>query len=151
MSSQKASNDVKLAINEKPVPSEYDAESPEDYDENVRKAFFSHTNHFFILTAAGKPVFTRHLFISTSRYGDVYRVSALCASYSAILPKLLSIFVDQDLTKEPNTLRYIKTRSLLTVFLMRRNVLYVCVTKSKTSYKLVQEQLEQLHTQVWAK
>jgi hypothetical protein len=82
------------------------------------------------------------------RYGDVYKVSALCASYSAILPKLLSIFADQNYCDEINSLRYIKTRNLITVFLIKKNVLYVCVTKSKISYKFILKQLEQLHDQV---
>jgi hypothetical protein len=46
----------------KPTPSNYPKESPEDSDEHIRNAFFSHSNHFFILTIAGKPVFTRYLY-----------------------------------------------------------------------------------------
>jgi hypothetical protein len=34
-------------------------ESPEDMDAAKREAFYGHKNHFFILTAAGKPIYTR--------------------------------------------------------------------------------------------
>ena len=44
---------------EKPILRPYPNESPEDADESKRNAFYNHKNHFFILTTAGKPVYTR--------------------------------------------------------------------------------------------
>jgi len=35
-------------------------ESPDDPDEEKRTAFYKHKNHFFVLTIAGKPIFTKH-------------------------------------------------------------------------------------------
>ena len=57
------SNKRELCINmdliEKPTVRIYPEESPEDMDEEKRNAFFKHKNHFFVITSAGKPVYTR--------------------------------------------------------------------------------------------
>ena len=45
---------------EKPIIRFYPNESPEDENEEKRDAFFKHKNHFFVLTSAGKPVYTRY-------------------------------------------------------------------------------------------
>lgn len=131
---------INIDLTEKPVLRKYPNESPDDEDPAKRAAFYKHKNHFFIVTIAGKPVFTR--------YGDVYTVSSLCASYAAILPKLHGIFNDQKRASKENTVRYIRTHGAFTVFLIRQNLIFVCVSKSKSSYFVIRKQLEQLHVQV---
>jgi len=131
---------INVDLIEKPVLRKYPNESPEDEDVAKRTAFYKHKNHFFIITVAGKPVFTR--------YGDVYSVSSLCASYAAIIPKLQGIFNDQGKTKKENTVRYIRTHSSLTVFLMKENLIFACVSKSNSNYFIIRKQLEQLYIQV---
>jgi len=61
MKSRNTLGTLKSNKGSKPTPSDYPKESPEDPHEHIRNAFFSHSNHFFILTIAGKPVFTRYL------------------------------------------------------------------------------------------
>ena len=51
---------INLEIIEKPVIRPHYGESPEDLDPAKREAFYNHKNHFFILTSAGKPVYTRY-------------------------------------------------------------------------------------------
>ena len=43
----------------KPVLRRYPNESPDYEDPSRRAAFHKHKNHFFIITVAGKSVFTR--------------------------------------------------------------------------------------------
>lgn len=84
------------------------------------------------------------------RYGDVYNVSSLCASYSAMIPKLNSIYADQKMHENSkNNLRYLRTGELLTVFLFKKNLVFICVSKNFASYFWIQRILEHLHTQAF--
>ncbi len=132
--------DVAAELILRPTVKSHPEESPEDPDEARRISFYAHKSHFFVFTSAGKPVYTR--------YGDVYNVSSLCASYSAILPKLQSLYSEQDEHVSKNLIRYVRSPGMLAVFMFRKNLVYVCVSKSRTDYTIVQRQLECLHIQV---
>eukprot|EP01022_Parablepharisma_sp_SALTPOND_P014358 TRINITY_DN1943_c0_g1_i1.p2 TRINITY_DN1943_c0_g1~~TRINITY_DN1943_c0_g1_i1.p2 ORF type:complete len:696 (+),score=109.46 TRINITY_DN1943_c0_g1_i1:287-2374(+) len=124
----------------RPIIKSYVEESPEAPDSEKRDAFFEHKKQFLIITAAGKPIFTR--------YGEEGGVSALCASFAAVIPKLQNQYYDQRLHTSLNTIRYIKTSQMLAVFLFKRNLVYIGLSKSGHSYTFLQRQLEVLHTQV---
>ncbi len=128
---------------EKPILKSHLAESPEDPDIEKRRAFYSHKCHFFIFTTAGKPIFTR--------YGDEYSVASLCASYAAIIPKLQCMYSDQvggSTAEGTNPIRYIKTKDMLIVFMLRKNLVYLCIHKGDRGYSSIHRQLEYLHIQV---
>lgn len=130
-----------IELVERPVVRNHSFESPEDPDPAKRLAFYKHNCHFFIFTAAGKPVFTR--------YGDPYNVTSLCASYSAIIPKLQSTYsyatagIDSE-----NLLRYIKTKNMLIAFMFKKNIIYLCISKGDKQFSSIYRQLQYLHIQV---
>ncbi len=123
-----------------PIIKSYVEESPETPELDKRTAFFEHKKQFLIITAAGKPIFTR--------YGEEGGVSALCASFAAVIPKLQNQYYDQRIHSSLNTVRYIKTGTMLAVFVFKRNLIYIGLSKSGHSYTFLQRQLEALHTQV---
>ena len=126
---------------ERPILGTHINESPEDPDPFKRDAFYKHNCHFFIFTSAGKPVFTR--------YGDVYNVTSLCASYAAIIPKLLSTYSYRTSgIDSTNLLRYIKTKNMMIVFMFKKNIIYLCLSKGDKQYWSIRRQLEYLHLQV---
>ena len=123
-----------------PTIKSYIEESPESIDELKRKAYFNHKKQFMILTIAGKPIYTR--------YGEEGGTSAVCASFAAIIPKLNNLYNDQQHHSTLNTVRYIKSKNMLTAFLIKNNLAYIGLSKSNHSYTFLKRQLEALHTQV---
>ena len=91
-------NAMSEEIVHQPIIKSYVEESPEVPDEDKRLAFFEHKKQFFIVTAAGKPIYTR--------YGEEGGVSTLCASIAAIVPKLQNQYYDQRSSTAANTIRY---------------------------------------------
>jgi len=83
----------------------------------------------------------------------------MCATLAAIVPKLHNLYYDQNACATRNNLRYFLVISnirylkngsgLLTVFLFKRNIIYICISKSENSYPFLISQLEFLHTQVF--
>jgi len=126
---------------QRPIIKSYIEESPESEDEDKRNAYFNHNKQFLILTVAGKPIYTR--------YGEEGGVSAVCASLAAIIPKLNNFYDDQKHHSSLNEIRYIKSKSMITVILVNQNLVYIGLTKSGHSYTFIQRQLNALHTQVY--
>lgn len=124
----------------RPIIKSYVEESPESTDESKRTAYFSHKKQFLIITAAGKPIYTR--------YGDEGGTSAVCASFAAIVPKLNNLYGDQQHHSSPNEVRYIKTKSMLTVILVNQNLVFIGLSRSGHSYTFVQRVLNALNVQV---
>jgi len=130
-----------IELIERPILRNHSTESPEDPDPLKREAFYKHNCHFFIFTAAGKPIFTR--------YGDAYNVTSLCASYSAIIPKLQSTYSYDTIGIDSNNLlRYIKTKNMLIVFMFKKNIIYLCISKGDKQFSAIYRQLQYLHIQV---
>ncbi len=50
---------LEVDLIEKPIIKSYAEEGPEEQSEHRRKAFYNHKKHFFVITTAGKPIFTR--------------------------------------------------------------------------------------------
>lgn len=42
-----------------------------------------------------------------------------------------------------------RTHGMLTVFMFRKSLVYICVSKNVDSYTFLHRQLENLHIQVW--
>ncbi len=125
---------------EVPEVKKHGGESPESKSELSRKSFFAHKTHLFVITSAGKPVYTRH--------GDEKGVSALSATFAAIIPKLQNQFYDQNVCSTRNMIRYIRMGDMLAVYLFRRNLVYICMSKGGYSYTFMHSLLEFLHIQV---
>ena len=140
MASKNPTSDIMEEIIPRPIIKSYAEESPETPEAEKRQAFFDHKRQFLIITAAGKPIFTR--------YSEEGGVSSLCASFAAVIPKLQNQYYDQQMHSSLNTIRYIKTPTMLAVFLFKRNLLYIALSKSGHTYTFLQRQLEALHTQV---
>jgi len=132
---------INFELIEKPVLRMHSHESPEDPDPKNRELFYHHSCHFFIFTTAGKPIFTR--------YGDEFSVASLCASYAAILPKLHCMYSDQYVGIACSGIRYIKTKELLIVFMIRKNIVFLCIHKGNRGYMSIHRQLEYLSVQVF--
>eukprot|EP00826_Nyctotherus_ovalis_P034224 TRINITY_DN2819_c0_g1_i9.p1 TRINITY_DN2819_c0_g1~~TRINITY_DN2819_c0_g1_i9.p1 ORF type:complete len:120 (+),score=34.54 TRINITY_DN2819_c0_g1_i9:125-484(+) len=105
-----------------PIIKSYIEESPESTDESKRTAYFNHKKQFLIITAAGKPIYTR--------YGEEGGASAVCASFAAIVPKLNNLYSDQQHHSSANEVRYIKSRSMLTVILTNQNLIFIGLSRS---------------------
>ncbi|KAI7877181.1 DUF254-domain-containing protein [Lichtheimia hyalospora FSU 10163] len=90
-----------------------------------------HKKHFFILSSAGKPIWTR--------YGDESRISTLMGVIQAII----SFFQDQDdMIKSMNAGRH------KYVFLHKEPLYYVTVSKTGESDGQLRDQLLYLHNQI---
>ncbi|CDH59496.1 vacuolar fusion protein mon1 homolog a-like [Lichtheimia corymbifera JMRC:FSU:9682] len=90
-----------------------------------------HKKHFFILSSAGKPIWTR--------YGDESRISTLMGVIQAII----SFFQDQDdMIKSMNAGRH------KYVFLHKEPLYYVTVSKTGESDRQLRDQLLYLHNQI---
>eukprot|EP01016_Furgasonia_blochmanni_P044612 TRINITY_DN6210_c0_g1_i4.p1 TRINITY_DN6210_c0_g1~~TRINITY_DN6210_c0_g1_i4.p1 ORF type:complete len:240 (+),score=43.35 TRINITY_DN6210_c0_g1_i4:170-889(+) len=100
--------------------------------------FFAHKRHIFILTFAGKPVY--------SRYGDEVKLSSYFASLAALVQKF-SVYYSA--VKTPTYLRYVQNENTLTVFLFRQKLCYVCLTKDLTdTVPFLTNMLESLNLQI---
>lgn len=109
-------------------------------DENPStKAFFAHDKHFFIMTEAGKPVY--------SRYGDEYELSTFLASFSAIIPKVSSFFQQhKPASAPPNVLKTIRSKGLLSVYKLKGKLVYIAVSKRKgETPTFLNSQIDGLH------
>ena len=60
VTASKDSEDISIELVHRPIIKSYVEETPEAPDEVKRKAFFKHRRQFFVITAAGKPIFTRY-------------------------------------------------------------------------------------------
>ena len=67
-----ASKDQAEIMEEKvavPIIKSYVEESPETPDAEKRQAYFDHKKQFIIISAAGKPIYTRYKICFMLRYG----------------------------------------------------------------------------------
>eukprot|EP00826_Nyctotherus_ovalis_P052938 TRINITY_DN67_c1_g1_i1.p2 TRINITY_DN67_c1_g1~~TRINITY_DN67_c1_g1_i1.p2 ORF type:complete len:145 (+),score=23.34 TRINITY_DN67_c1_g1_i1:51-485(+) len=118
----------------------YPSESPNSPDADSRAAFYSHKSHIMIYTVAGKPVFTR--------YGDENEVATLCASLAAIIPNLQEVHNAQHKGIKNNCLRYIKTKNMFCVLLLKNNLIYTAISKKEKGYEVLRRRLVALSMQV---
>ena len=63
-----------------------------------------HAYNYFIFTLAGKPIFCR--------FGDEFQLSPMFATFSALIPKILSFYSDNPFFKDRNFVRCIKAKNL---------------------------------------
>ena len=77
--------------------------------------------HFFILTEAGKPVY--------SRYGEGEELAPFIATFSAILPKLQSFFwsTEQDASSNTNQVLELGSIRFKCHILHKGALIYICV------------------------
>lgn len=100
--------------------------------------FSNHNRHVFILTPAGKPLY--------SRYGDEIKLSSIFASLSAIIRKFSMFFTDEG---KESQMEVIVKQNCKIILLYRENLCYVCITKKMNdSVYLIQNMLEFLNVQV---
>ncbi|OZJ05725.1 hypothetical protein BZG36_01330 [Bifiguratus adelaidae] len=102
--------------------------SQEDADSSVWR---SHSKHFFVLSNAGKPIWTR--------YGDESRISTLMGVIQAII----SFFQDGD-----DSIRCIQSGDTVFVFLLKEPLYLVAVAKTGESEGQLREQLYYLYNQI---
>ena len=69
-------------------------------EENIKH----HNYNYFIFTLAGKPIFCR--------FGDEFALSPMFATFSALIPKILSFYSDNPYFRDRNFLRCIKAKNL---------------------------------------
>lgn len=106
----------------------YDVEDP-----YVDKSWALHKKHIFILSSAGKPIF--------SRYGDESKL----APTFGVLQALVSFVSDQN-----DTLRYIKAGKLHIAFLMRGPLYLVAASSVGEPVEHTFRQLGLLHSQIFS-
>ncbi|ORZ02160.1 vacuolar fusion protein MON1, partial [Syncephalastrum racemosum] len=94
-------------------------------------SWFQHKKHFFILSSAGKPIWTR--------YGDESRISSLMGVIQAII----SFFQDSD-----DTIKSIHAGEHNFVFLLKEPLYYVAVARTGESDGQLRDQLLYLHNQI---
>lgn len=90
-----------------------------------------HKKHIFILSSAGKPIF--------SRYGDESKLAPLVG----VLQALVSFTRDSG-----DTIRYIKAGAHRVVFVLRSSLYFVAVCSSGEPVEYVWRQLSVLHAQI---
>ncbi|RUS16632.1 hypothetical protein BC937DRAFT_90978 [Endogone sp. FLAS-F59071] len=91
----------------------------------------THKKHFFILSSAGKPVWTR--------YGDESRISSLMGVIQAIV----SFFADND-----DSIRSINAGQHRFVFLLKDPLYFVAVARTGESESQLRDQLLYLYNQI---
>jgi vacuolar fusion protein MON1 len=96
---------------------------------------FSKKKQFFVFTSAGKPVWTR--------YGDETDLTTFIGSVTAILYNF-----QQYYRGEQDSLRYIRTKDVVIVFLCTQALYYVCVCKKQETIESIYQQLDMLHSKV---
>ncbi|CDH53413.1 vacuolar fusion protein mon1 homolog a-like [Lichtheimia corymbifera JMRC:FSU:9682] len=100
-------------------------------DETNTSNWIHHKKHFFILSSAGKPIWTR--------YGDESRISSLMGVIQAII----SFFQDGD-----DAIKSMNAGQHKFVFLLRDPLYYVAVSKTGESEVQLRDQLLYLHNQI---
>ncbi|KAI8390974.1 vacuolar fusion protein MON1 [Radiomyces spectabilis] len=93
--------------------------------------WYQHKKHFFILSSAGKPIWTR--------YGDESRLSSLMGVTQAII----SFFQDGD-----DTIKLINAGNHKFVFLLKGPLYFVAVSRTGESHIQLRDQLLYLHNQI---
>ncbi|KAL0094130.1 vacuolar fusion protein MON1 [Phycomyces blakesleeanus] len=93
--------------------------------------WIQHKKHFFILSSAGKPIWTR--------YGDESRISSLMGVIQAII----SFFQDGD-----DTIKSIHAGNHTFVFLLKDPLYFVAVSRTGESDGQLRDQLLYLHNQI---
>ncbi|KAG2219483.1 hypothetical protein INT45_010403 [Circinella minor] len=99
--------------------------------ESGMSSWVQHKKHFFILSSAGKPVWTR--------YGDESRISSLMGVIQAII----SFFQDSG-----DTIKSINAGNHKFVFVHKEPLYYVAVSKTGESDVQLRDQLLYLHNQI---
>ncbi|CAI2366780.1 unnamed protein product [Moneuplotes crassus] len=99
-----------------------------------------HAYNYFIFTLAGKPIFCR--------FGDEFHLSPMFATFSAMIPKILSFYSNNEFYKDRNFLRCIRGKKLKCVVLIKSQICYVAITKYKETTSYLRQQLEYLHLQM---
>ncbi|CAG8483368.1 4579_t:CDS:10 [Dentiscutata heterogama] len=90
-----------------------------------------HRKHFFILSSAGKPIYTR--------YGEETRIS----SYMGVIQAIVSFFADAD-----DTIRCINAGQHKLVFLLKGPLYLVAVSRTSESEMQLRDQLNYLYNQI---
>jgi hypothetical protein len=73
-----------------------------------------HAYNYFIFTLAGKPIFCR--------FGDEFHLSPMFATFSALIPKILSFYCDNAFYKDRNFLRCIRAKNIKCVVLIKSQI-----------------------------
>ncbi|KAL3687682.1 hypothetical protein R1sor_013991 [Riccia sorocarpa] len=100
-------------------------------EDDTHPSWRRHKKHFFILSNAGKPIY--------SRYGDEHKL----AGFSATLQAIMS-FVENS----GDTVRLVRAGDHQIVFLVRGPVYLVCISSTDEPFQLLRDQLELLHGQL---
>ncbi|CAG8631021.1 8386_t:CDS:10 [Acaulospora morrowiae] len=90
-----------------------------------------HRKHFFILSSAGKPIYTR--------YGDESQIS----SYMGVIQAIVSFFADSD-----DTIRCINAGQHKFIFLLKGPLYLVAVSRTNESETQLRDQLNYLYNQI---
>ncbi|CAG9312437.1 unnamed protein product [Blepharisma stoltei] len=90
---------------------------------------------FYVLTSAGKPVWTR--------YGECADLAVFIGALAAIIFKFQSYY-----NGVKDSLRYLRTSDTYIVILCTEALYYVCISRGKDSIESIYHQLEMLHAKV---
>ncbi|CAG8650694.1 170_t:CDS:10, partial [Ambispora leptoticha] len=90
-----------------------------------------HRKHFFILSSAGKPIYTR--------YGDESKIS----SYMGVIQTIVSFFANAN-----DSLRCINAGQHKFVFLLKEHLYLVAVSRTNESESQLRDQLNYLYNQI---
>ncbi|RIB26041.1 trafficking protein Mon1-domain-containing protein [Gigaspora rosea] len=121
-------NDISVTLDDK----EYSGYRRKYGHEDPQSITWSrHRKHFFILSSAGKPIYTR--------YGDESRIS----SYMGVIQAIVSFFADAD-----DTIRCINAGQHKLVFLLKGPLYLVAVSRTNESEMQLRDQLSYLYNQI---
>lgn len=70
------------------------------------------------------------------------------ATFSAMIPKILSFYSDNEFYKDRNFLRCIRGKNIKCAILIKSQICYVAISKYKESTTYLRQQLEYLHLQM---
>jgi len=96
--------------------------------------------NFFIFTSAGKPIY--------SWYGDEFDLSPVFATFSALIPKLISFYCNESFYPKQNFIQSIFGKGFKCNVLIKGHLIYVGITKYKESSTFLWMMLEYLHLQI---
>ncbi|KAL1922880.1 uncharacterized protein VTP21DRAFT_9256 [Calcarisporiella thermophila] len=102
--------------------------SSEEFDSST---WTRHKKHFFVLSSAGKPIWTR--------YGDESRIS----TYMGVIQAIVSFFADMD-----DTIRCINAGHHKFVFMLRGPLYLVAVAKTGEPEQILRDQLSYIYNQI---
>ncbi|XP_024371446.1 vacuolar fusion protein MON1 homolog isoform X2 [Physcomitrium patens] len=100
-------------------------------EDDTSPSWRKHKKHFFILSNAGKPIY--------SRYGDEHKL----AGFSATLQAIMS-FVENS----GDTIRFVKAGDYQIVFLVKGPLYLVAISATEEPEQVIRWQLELLHAQL---